>query len=98
MNQIEIENKIQELRIRKSSLESNITDIDKKIQHLRQLERELEDPHALIPKQYNTIDEWLDGHPFPNAVNAMRCKNKAEAYRVQLTCNTYQESYHIVKL
>lgn len=98
MNQTEIENKIQELRVRKSSLEMNIAEIDKNIQGLRKLERELVDPHALIPKQYSTIDEWLKGHPFPDAVNAMRFKNKTEAYSVQISCNTYQSSYHIVKL
>lgn len=98
MNQIEIENRITELQIRKSSLQKEISDVDKNIEYLRKIEAELHDPHALIPKQYSTIEEWLEGHPFPNAVNAMRFKNKREAYMVQLSCNTYQDSYHIVKI
>ncbi len=98
MNQIEIENRITELQIRKSSLQKEISDVDKNIKYLRKIEAELHDPHALIPKQYSTIEEWLEGHPFPNAVNAMRFKNKREAYMVQLSCNTYQDSYHIVKI
>ncbi|MGJ1407431.1 hypothetical protein [Sphingobacterium siyangense] len=98
MNQIEIENRITELQIRKSSLQKEISDVDKNIEYLRKIEAELYDPHALIPKQYSTIEEWLEGHPFPNAVNAMRFKNKREAYMVQLSCNTYQDSYHIVKI
>ncbi len=98
MNQIEIDNRITELQIRKSSLQKEISDVDKNIKYLRKIEAELNDPHALIPKQYSTIEEWLEGHPFPNAVNAMRFKNKREAYMVQLSCNTYQDSYHIVKI
>ncbi len=97
MNQTEIEKNLQELQIRKSSLQKEIADVDKNIEDLRTIETKLVDPHALIPKQYSSIEEWLEGHPFPNAVNAMRFKNKREAYMVQLSCNTYQDSYHIVK-
>jgi len=53
--------------------------------------------HALIPKGYSTIEEWLEGHPFPETVNKMRFKNYATAMEVQHCCNTYQFDYHIVK-
>ena len=57
----------------------------------------LEDPHALIPKDCKKIEEWLDGHPFPNACISQIYKNRSVAESVQLCCNTYQEDYHIVR-
>ena len=53
--------------------------------------------HALIPKQYETIEEWLDEHPFPETVNDMRFKNRATALSVQYSCNTFNNDYHVVK-
>jgi len=53
--------------------------------------------HALIPIKYKTIDEWLEGHPFPDTVNSMRFKNRATALSVQYSCNTYLFDYHVVK-
>lgn len=55
------------------------------------------EPHALIPKWYDDIEEWIKGHPFPKTCIDMVYSNKEIAINNSLTCNTYQIDYHIVK-
>lgn len=97
MTQQEIDNKRRELQVQRSTLERQISEIDNEFYNLRQLEVELDDPHALIPNSYNIIEEWLEGHPHPNSVLSMIAKNKAEAESWKISCNTYNFDYHIVK-
>lgn len=55
------------------------------------------EPHALIPKRYNDIEDWIKGHPFPKTCIDMVYSNKEIAFKNSLVCNTYQTYYHIVK-
>ena len=98
MEQEKIDNSISHLNSKISELQYEIQEMREEISKLNSKARDLNDPHALIPKEYATIEEWLDGHPFPSSVNSMRCKNKMEAYDINLSCHTYQDSYHIVRI
>jgi hypothetical protein len=97
MTQEQIDEKIKSLRLKKAEHRYKIQFIESEIVGLTIKMKNLNDPHAVIPKQYKTIEDWLENHPFPNAVNAMRCKNKLEAENVLISCMVYRESYHIVK-
>lgn len=56
----------------------------------------LDDPHALIPKDCKTFEDWLIDHPFPYSCIGMIYKNKAHAERVSYCCYNYQEGYHVI--
>ena len=57
----------------------------------------IDDPHALIPDGYLTFGEWLANSPFKEVLLGHVRKNKYEAERMALGCNTYQEMYHVVR-
>lgn len=57
---------------------------------------DLEDPYALIPKDYHSFDEWIAEHPFPYSCICNIYKNKTKAERASYCCYVYQEDYHIV--
>ena len=97
MKQEQIDNSIYHLRQAQALHREEIQAAESKIIDLMLQANKLDDPHAVIPKDYKTIEDWIQGHPFPKSVNAMRCKNKLEAENIIISCNTYQESYHIVK-
>lgn len=56
----------------------------------------LDDPHALIPKDCKTFEDWLIDHPFPYSCIGMIYKNKTQAERVSYCCNNYQDYYHVI--
>ena len=57
---------------------------------------ELDDPHALIPKDYQSFDEWIMDIPYPYTCIGMIYKNKTKAEIASCCCYIYQEDYHIV--
>ena len=57
----------------------------------------IDEPHALIPRSYATVDDWLKGHRFPQFVISNVYKNSTIAFQVSLSCYTYQYDYHIVR-
>jgi len=98
MTQEEIENKIWRLqmKIRANDLESSM--FYDEIKRLNKEAMDLDDKHCLIPNDFKTHNEWLKSHPFPESVKSLIFKNKHLAEAVRLSCNTYQEHYHIVRL
>ena len=72
--------------------------LQERINRLNRIARKLHDPHALIPKSYASIDEWLNNcGSFPNHIIGMIFENKISAIEVSYCCNTYQSDYHVVK-
>ena len=72
--------------------------LQERINNLNKIAHKLHDPHALIPKSYASIDEWLDNcGSFPQFLIDMIFENKISAIQVSYCCNTYQSDYHIVK-
>lgn len=82
--------KIAALRVEVRKLEDALIELSRQ-------EIELDDPHALIPKNMESLNHWLKGHPYPHNVKSMVFKNRSEAERVRLCCNNYQEHYKIVR-
>ena len=80
-----------------SELRFEIEKLEKRRAKVFKYSLNLEDPHALIPKDCKNIEQWLDGHPYPDSCISQIYKSRGEAERVQLACNTYQEFYHIVR-
>lgn len=97
MTQQEIDIKIIRLKSKKNELLIKVRDLDKEIQLFSIKQRNLDDPHALIPNLYKSVEEWLNDNRFPNTVISMIFKNRTEAEMAQISCNTYQEHYHVVK-
>lgn len=63
---------------------------------IHKIELTIDDPHALIPDCYRTIEECLGKYAFPNTWLGYIFKNRYDADRAQLSCNTYQECWHVV--
>lgn len=78
-------------------LEQRKSILDDRKNILNRVANELDDPHALIPNSAKSVEDWLYGHPFPNAVLSNICRNKNEAYRLSLFSHTTMYEYHIVK-
>ena len=97
MTQAEIDIKKIRLTHERNKHLNAICEIDKKLRELSIKARSLDDPHALIPKQYKSLEDWMDGHPFPYTIESMIFKNEDMAFESQLSCNVYQEHYHIVR-
>jgi len=97
MNQTEITLERAKIHTKITSLENQISMWRKELQKLNDFGRGLDDPHALIPKQFKTLPEWLEGHPFPDTVKSMIAKNLSEAEDWKISCNTYNFDYHVVK-
>ena len=68
----------------------------KRLQNLNNIAMSIDDPHAVIPKSYRTLDEWFKGHPFPKSLINHICKNEYKAREMQDCCNTYYFDYHVV--
>ena len=85
------------IRDKISKLMSEVEKLNNRKQRVFEYSLKLEDPHALIPIDYKTIEQWLDGHPYPNTCISHIYKNRSYAESVQLACNTCQEFYHIVR-
>lgn len=98
MKQKEYDQKLESLYIDLANKYKEIHEIADKIFAFKQEADKIKTPHALIPKQYKSIQEWLEGHPYPENVKSMVFESRYEAYRVQLCCNAYQYEYHIVKV
>lgn len=67
---------------------------------IRELEKEsslLDDPHDLIPVQYETFEEWEKDGAIEGLIEGMRFKNKYEANQVRISCYTFEYEYKIVK-
>lgn len=97
MKRQEFEHELQKLHCEHVNKLKELNVIQTKIVQLKQKEGTVLEEHALIPKRYKTIEEWLDGHPYPSTVNSMRFNSYNEAFSVSLCCYTYQYEYHIVK-
>ena len=79
----ELRKEIQRLESRKSKVEEFLYGLD--------------DPHALIPKWYSSLDEWIEDSTFPYSCIGMVYRNKRHAERVSLCCYTYQDDYKVVR-
>ena len=97
MNQQEIDKQRAKIIRDISILENNIKEWRKDLSDLHNLEIKLDDPHALIPNSYKSMDEWVDGHPFPESCLSMIYKNRADAEDVQMSSYNYTFDYHVVK-
>ena len=97
MNQQEIDNKRASIVQSIEKHRNCIWDLEDELKILNNKEAELDDPHALIPKIYKTMDKWIDGHPYPENCLQMFFKNRREAENVQRSSNTYSFDYHVVK-
>lgn len=86
-----IENKI-------ATYENEVRKLKTQIDELKQEERELYDPHALIPNSCRMFKDWIKGHPFPKSCLNMIFRNRHTAEINSYVCNTYQTDYHIVKI
>ena len=95
MTQEEIEKSIKKLNQSIKIHQAKIDDKKEQIQELKNIARKLDDPHALIPKNNNTLVEWKDGHPQSMFVDNHICGNKTIAEEIQRSCNTYQQDYYI---
>ncbi|QQY32076.1 Uncharacterised protein [Chryseobacterium gleum] len=97
MERKEYEYNFQKLLSEKAELTKALISKDNELAEFRRLEDKIKEEHSLIPKSYKTIEEWLEGHPFPDSVNCMRFESYAIAREVQISSNTYYFDYHIVK-
>lgn len=97
MTQEEIDRKIGELKSKRAHIQNELNNINQEIRKLNIRQLEVDDPHALIPKSYKSISDWIEGHPFPNTVISMIFQNRTKALMVQMSCNSYQENYHVVR-
>ena len=76
-----------------------ITDMENHIKRLEDELLELDDPHVLIPKSYENIEEWLLKVAFPDLMRKTHTfKNKALARQVQITSNVFQIDYYIKRI
>lgn len=66
MTQEQIDKEVQKLVKWGSDFEKQARGCTNEIVKLNKEARKLCDPHAVIPKDYNTIEEWLEGHPRPS--------------------------------
>lgn len=71
--------------------------LNRRKSRIHKIGRNIVEPHALIPRSYNDIEEWIKGHPFPDVCINMVFDNKDIAFENSLVCNTYQLDYHIVR-
>lgn len=97
MERKEFDYNLQKLLSEKAQLTKALINKDNELSDFRRLEGSVLEEHALIPKSCKTIEEWLEGHPFPNACNSMRFESYAIAREAQISSNTYYFDYHIVK-
>ena len=87
--ELQITDKMQELRIQLFRLERRLSKV-------RETLNDLDDPHALIPKDCKTFDDWIADHPFPFSCIGHIYKNKTKAEIASYCYYVYQEDYHIV--
>ena len=87
-----------------NSINERLSELGKEIKRLESRKSKvveildgLDDPHALIPKWYDTFDEWIKDHPFPYSCIGMIYKNKSKADRASICCNIFQNDYHVVR-
>ena len=78
-------------------LRSQIKLLEQRRQKINQIAHRIEEPHALVPKRYNDVNAWLQGHPFPTACIDHVFKNKALALERLHTSDNYQKFFHIIK-
>jgi len=97
MTQKEIDSEKRKLTSKRVELEKEIYYINCGLNRLRSVEKNLDDPYALIPKSCKTMEDWTEGHPFPKSCLSMVFKNRTEAEDVQRSSNTYTFDYHVVK-
>jgi hypothetical protein len=97
MKRKDFEHEMQKLHGDLALKKKELITIQDAISDLRRKEESVLEEHAVIPKQFKTIEEWLEGHPYPDSLNHMRCESYAQAFSVWCCCNTYYFNYHIVK-
>jgi len=85
------------IRNEESRLRARIHLLEKRKNKLYAITKSLDDPHALIPQKYYTLEQWLDGHPYPDTVLSHIYPNYAIACEVSYSCYIYQYDYHVVK-
>lgn len=96
--QSRIDRLLNRLSIEESMHRRRIDILQERRNKLIKISHKIKAPHALIPKSYATIDEWLDDcTSFPQFIIQMIFDNKAQAVDVSYCCNTYQSDFHIVK-
>ena len=96
-------NKAKRIHIAISAIDMQLTALKqrevilrKRLQNLNNIAMYIDDPHAVIPKSYQTLDEWFKGHPFPQSLINHVCKNEYKAREMHVCCNTYYFDYHVV--
>lgn len=92
-----IERLIEKIRTEESELRARLLQLGKRDVRLRYILYQVNEPYAVIPKSCLSVDEWIDGHPFPESILTNVFKNKGNAIDYYYCCNTYQTDYHIVK-
>lgn len=92
-----IECLIERIRTEKAKLGTRLLHLGRREEMLRRILYQVNEPYAVIPKSCLNIDEWIDGHPFPESVLVNVFNNKGDAIDTYYCCNTYQTDYHIVK-
>lgn len=97
MTQQEIDSKMEKLSAKRHQLQKEMDEVNQEIRKLSIEQFNVDDPHALIPKSYKSISDWIEGHPFPNTVISMIFQNRTKALMAQKSCNSFQENYHVVR-
>lgn len=87
---------LMDINRRIGELHGELNSLEDRKEKVRHVLFRLDDPHAVIPKFYKTMEEWIADNRWPHCLLGHVCDNISMAESFTLMCNTYQESYHIV--
>ena len=95
--QIQVERLEYSINRRISDLREELRRLENRRSKVLKVLSSLDDPHALIPKDCKTFEDWLINHPFPYSCISMIYKNKTQAEHVSYCCYVYQYDYHVIR-
>lgn len=78
-----------------SALQSRLAQLDNRRSKLNRIAKSIDEPHALIPNSCRSVEEWIEGHPFPSAVIANVFPNYATAFDASHFSIFVEMNYHV---
>ena len=85
------------IRDEQSRINDRKSILEKRFVRLTKIALQLDDPHALIHRDYKSVEDMISDHPNIKNVSLQIYKNKNLAEDASYSCYTYQYEYHIVK-
>lgn len=98
MTQQEIEDKVIQLQSEISFHNTQMNLREKQLLDLRKMQEDFLDPHAVIPKKYNTLQEWESDTNHKTLVSDNIFKNKSDAEKHWQLFDNIKDHFKIVKV